>query len=210
MEYILVTFFNEILALIHAVEQGAIYSMTVIALIWAIHLLNTFLGGALCAFGIIPRKIIGLLGVVFAPFLHASFSHVFFNSVPLFILLTVMLTFGLQEAVCATIFIALIGGGLVWLFGRKAIHVGASGVIMGYMGFVMYSAYYSNNLASVVVGVVSFYYLGSMLLALIPNNATESWEGHIFGLLAGVAAANFGCIWPFNLLSHYAMDKIFI
>jgi len=201
-----VSIITQLLDLIDAIKAGAVEVSWVIGLLWIIQILNSAANNVLCVLGIIPRHPIGLFGILFAPFIHAGFNHLFFNSIPFFLLLTFMLTFGLDQTVCATLTIVVLGGLGVWLFGRKSIHVGASGLIMGYMGFIMYKGYYAANISSLIVGVVSFYYLGSILFSLIPTGGRSSWEGHLFGFLAGIFAAHYGCMPPFDTLSSYLMS----
>jgi membrane associated rhomboid family serine protease len=196
------TLFPQLLNLLAVIRQSTVDVAWVLAMLWVIQLFNAASNYALCALGIMPRHPLGLIGIPFAPFIHAGYGHLFFNSVPLFLLLTGMLTYGLQTTVCATLMITLFGGVGVWLFGRKALHVGASGLIMGYMGFILYNGYYAPTLSSWIVAVVSFYYLGSILFSIVPSSDGSSWEGHLFGFLAGVAAAYYGCLLPFVWLAN--------
>lgn len=196
------TLFPQILDLLAVIRQNTLDVAWVVGSLWVIQLFNAASNYALCALGIVPRHPLGLPGILFAPFIHAGFGHLFFNSVPLFLLLTGMLTYGLQQTVCATLTITIVGGLGVWVCGRNAIHVGASGLIMGYMGFILYNGYYAPTLSSWIVAVVSFYYLGSILFSIVPSSDGSSWEGHLFGFLAGVAAAYYGCMWPFALLTN--------
>lgn len=200
------TLFPQILDLIAVIRQSTVDVAWVLGVLWVIQVFNAASNHALCALGIIPRHPLGLVGICFAPFLHAGFGHLFFNSVPFFLLLTGMLTYGLEQTICATLMITLVGGMGVWIFARKAVHVGASGLVMGYMGFILYNGYYSPSLSSWIVAVVSFYYLGSMLFSLVPSSDGSSWEGHLFGFLAGVIAAYYGCVWPFTVLTNQLLS----
>ena len=195
------TLLSDVLNLLEVIRTGTLEVAWVIGMLWAIQLVNAASNYALCALGIVPRHPLGLMGIVFAPFIHGGFGHLFFNSVPLFLLLTGMLTYGIQPTVCATLMIVCVGGLGVWLFGRNATHVGASGLIMGYMGFILYNGYYAPTLSSWIVAVVSFYYLGSILFSVLPSADGSSWEGHLFGFLAGIAAAHYGCVFPFAILA---------
>ena len=185
-------------SIINQVPNG----MAVIAVVWLAHILNWISGYRLLVLGIFPRRIHGLIGIVFAPFLHANYDHIFFNSVPLFILSTFLMTSELQRAVYVTMGIMLIGGILTWLFARRAIHVGASGLIMGYMGFLLTEFYYDRSPAAWIIGIVTLYYLGSLLLSLVPGDDSVSFEGHIFGFIAGIIMSYF----PIPLLYTLATD----
>ncbi len=201
-----ITIVSELLGLLANLKNNSIDVLQIIGVLWIIQVVNSLLGNKLCLLGVVPRKIYGLIGIVFSPFIHYGFSHVFFNSIPLFILLSSMLSLGIPAAICATVTIIIIGGLGVWLCGRKAIHVGASGLIMGYMGYILYSAYYTSSVSSVVVGVLCFYYLGSILFSVVPTDESSSWEGHLFGLLAGVLAAYLGCAMPFGYITDYMLS----
>jgi membrane associated rhomboid family serine protease len=137
--------------------------------------------------GIVPRELFGLGGIACSPFLHGNANHLFFNSIPLFFLLNLMLAYGWHPFVVFTVNIALIGGLLTWFLGRNAIHVGASGVIMGYMGFLMMQAIHQRTAYTLILGAIALYYCGSILLSLLPSDAKTSWEGHVFGFVAGLA-----------------------
>ena len=149
-----------------------------------------FCRGALGRLGIRPRTNIGLLGILFAPFLHGDWSHLLGNLTTFFILGWFVMLGGTKEFYIVTIFIVLIGGFGVWLFGRPAIHSGASGVIFGYLGFLLVNSYFkSDSLAIVLSAVVGFCY-GQLLWLVFPIRERMSWEGHLFGFLSGVLAAS--------------------
>jgi membrane associated rhomboid family serine protease len=160
--------------------------LSLIALLWGIQLVNYLLGYRLNILGIYPRNIFGLFGIVCSPFLHGNASHLFFNTIPLFLLLNLMLTFGVHVFYEVSAFIIVVSGALVWLFGRKGFHVGASGLIMGYLAFVLTQAYFSQSPFGLILGALGIYYCGGLLLNLLPQEVRTSWEGHVFGFLAGI------------------------
>ncbi len=185
--------FNNFTAAIEQViagmQQHALLALQIIAVLWAIQLVNHLLHYRLNVLGIYPRHIGGLFGIVFSPLLHGNASHLFFNSIPLFLLLCLMLSSGVEAFAMITINIALIGGAATWLFGRKALHVGSSGVIMGYMGYLLLQAYFQPSAVALILGALALYYCSSILLHLLPTDAASSWEGHIFGFAAGLMVA---------------------
>jgi len=138
--------------------------------------------------GIFPRHPFGLTGIICAPFLHANWGHLFFNTVPLFILANLVLIYGRVEFYQVTAIIIVLGGLATWVLGRKAIHLGASGLIMGYWGFLLLQSYYHPSILAVFVGVICLYYLGGLFLSLFPSGKGVSWESHVFGFLAGMVA----------------------
>lgn len=178
------TALGQILAIMKANSPVA---LTIIAVLWGIQVLNASVHYRLNLLGIIPRELFGLGGIAFSPFLHGNANHLFFNSIPLFFLLNLMLAYGWHPFVVFTVNIALFGGLLTWFLGRNAVHVGASGVIMGYMGFLLMQAIHQRTAYTLILGAIALYYCSSILLSLIPSDAKTSWEGHIFGFIAGLA-----------------------
>lgn len=160
-----------------------------IGLLWIIQFINASIGYRLNMLGIWPRKIYGLPGIIFAPFLHGSTGHLFFNSLPLLILINLLLISGLHFFIELTIFITVISGLATWLLARPGVHVGASGVLMGYWGFLLMHSYFYPNVTTIVAAVLCLYYLSSLFFNLLPSGPNISWEGHVFGCGAGIACA---------------------
>src|SRR5260221_386805 len=117
------------------------FTLTMILGLWVIHFINIILGYRLNILGIYPRHVLGLIGIPCFSFLHGSFNHLFFNSIPLFVLINLVLVEGIQKFFCVSETIILLGGMAVWLFGRRALHIGASCLIMGYWGYLLSHAY---------------------------------------------------------------------
>lgn len=155
--------------------------------LWSINLINWFiLGSRLNLLGLYPRSVHGVVGIICAPFLHANFNHLFFNTIPLFVLGMFILGLGQNVFIAVSIMIALLQGILVWLFGRKYLHIGASGVISGYFGFVLGLAYFYPTVITLVLALVAVYYFGSIIAGVLPMDEKVSWESHLAGLLSGV------------------------
>lgn len=171
---------------IKTMRLHSLFALSIIALLWGIQLINFLVGYRLNLLGIYPRHLFGLVGILCSPFLHGNFSHLLFNSIPLFFLASLMLTFGTQVFYEVTLIIAVVSGFLVWIFGRQGLHVGASGVIMGYMGFLLTQAYFTHSPFAIVIGGLSLYYCGSLLLSLLPQEVRTSWEAHVFGFMSGM------------------------
>lgn len=165
-------------------------ALFLVAGLWLIWLINWILGYRLNYFGIYPRHLFGLVGIPFHPFIHGSFNHVFFNSVPLFALLTLLLTNGIPNLICTTVSITLLSGFAIWLFGRRALHIGASGLIMGYFGYLLVQAYRHPSASSYVLAAICIYYFGGLLLSIFPKEEAVSWEGHLLGLFAGIVTTS--------------------
>ena len=140
--------------------------------------------------GIVPRTIYGLTGIVMAPFLHANLQHLLANTVPFVILGAVILLRGARAFTTVVIVSALIAGLGTWLFGTPGtMHIGASGVVFGFFGYLLSRALYDRRVSSLLIAlVVAVLYGGSLLMSIIPAQGI-SWTGHLFGFLGGVTAA---------------------
>ena len=195
-------FISQLNTVLSAVQLHLVDGLTMLIFVWAVHLVNFFLHYHLNALGLRPRKMLGIPGIIFSPWLHGSFDHIFFNSAPLFVLFIFMQTLGTWTCLCATVTIILVSGVLLWLFGRAAVHVGASGLIMGYLGFIICETYFHQSPGSLVIGAVAIYYFGFALTSIIPTNSNISFEGHLFGLTAGAFASYSSCIQPFKYISE--------
>jgi membrane associated rhomboid family serine protease len=148
----------------------------------------------------LPRTPNGLLGILLAPFLHGSFSHLLFNSIPLFLLLNLVLLTGLANFIIVSLLITILSGFCVWLLGRSALHVGASGVIMGYWGYMLVNAILYPSIITVLLVIFCFYYFAGLFASLLPKTGT-SWESHMFGFLAGLLVS-------YAHLSSYFLTKV--
>ena len=127
--------------MVASIKQNSHFLLGILAVLWLVHCVNWMLKYRLNYLGILPRHWLGLPGIVLSPLLHGDFNHLFFNSVPLLILANFVLTLGFHTFLIVTSIIVLLSGMAVWCFGRKAIHIGASGLVMGYWGFLLINAY---------------------------------------------------------------------
>jgi membrane associated rhomboid family serine protease len=141
--------------------------------------------------GIVPRRGEGLDGILFAPFLHASFAHLAANSVPLLLLGTFVLASGVRRFLYVTGFVMLISGLGVWLTADAGTAtVGASGVIFGYLGFLLSRGVAERSWWSIAVAVLAGLLFGWQIIGVLPGaNGHISWEAHLFGFIAGCVAA---------------------
>ncbi len=160
-----------------------------VALLWVIEIVDTVLPWNLDAYGILPRTVSGLWGIAAAPFLHAGFAHLASNSVPLLVLGSLLMLGGARRFALVTLIIAVLGGIGTWIFGATGHHVGASGVIFGYVGYLVAVGFYERSVKSIAIGLVVGFSYGGVLWGVLPGQRGISWEGHLFGLLAGIFAA---------------------
>ncbi len=166
------------------------YTLSLIGLLVFIHIVNALLGYRLNMLGIWPRKKWGWIGIPFSPFLHGNFRHLFFNAFPLFIFANFVLLSGEKKFFAVTGIIILLGGFLVWIFGRRGVHIGASTLIMGYLGFITMGIYHDPTPLSLLIGAVCLLYFGGLFLNLLPSKDKRvSWEGHVLGFIAGIIAS---------------------
>lgn len=164
-------------------------SLALLALIWLIFLIDQLSGAALIRFGLVPRDLSGLLGLLTTPLLHYNLSHVTSNTLPLLIGATLVLFLYPHSAVRALPAIWLGSAFLAWCFARPSVHIGASGLIYGLLAFVMVSGVIRREVRAIgAAGVVWFLY-GSLLYGVLPSGAGTSWELHAFGFLVGAVSA---------------------
>ncbi|WP_058453180.1 MULTISPECIES: rhomboid family intramembrane serine protease [Legionella] len=170
--------------------QANWHTLLIILLVpWLVFILNALMGKRLLFLGIIPRHILGLPGILFAPLLHANFNHLFFNSIPLLVLSNFILVNGLTYFLWVTVIITLLSGVLIWLFAKPGIHVGASSLITGYWGLLVSDIVQQGTLTAIILGIISLYYFAGIFFGIFPSKKGVSWEGHLFGLLAGLATS---------------------
>lgn len=165
--------------------------MACVALAWVMELGDAIVPGRwLDSHGIVPRTLSGLWGILFAPWLHGGFAHLIANTVPFLTLGFLVLLRGLGTFVGVSLLIILLGGLGVWLFAPgNTIHIGASGLIFGYIGYLLARGYFERSVGSIVIAVVVAVVYGGALWGVLPGQRGISWEGHLFGFLAGVATA---------------------
>ncbi|MEU8778549.1 rhomboid family intramembrane serine protease [Streptomyces sp. NPDC048606] len=162
-----------------------------VALLWALEGIDLVTGHALDQYGIVSRDPDSLGGIVTAAFLHLGFDHVASNSVPLLVLGFIVALSGIRRFLAVAALITLADGIGTWLISPSdTLTLGASGVVYGLFGYVVVRGFVERRVLGILVGVaVGFYWGGSFLLGLLPTNTMVSWQGHLCGLLAGVATA---------------------
>lgn len=140
--------------------------------------------------GIRPHDPAGLDGIVFAPFLHANFLHLYSNSVPLIMTGTFVLASGTKRFLWVTGFVALISGLGAWLLGNShTVIIGASGVIFGYLGYLLVRGIVERSWFGIAVGLLIGLLYGTQISGVLPTDERISWQAHLCGLVAGIAAA---------------------
>jgi membrane associated rhomboid family serine protease len=182
-------FTNSLTALTHSIVNNFPLVIVMIGALWVVQFLNVASGYYFNRFGIWPRRKKGIPGIIICPILHGSFEHLFLNSIFLFALMNLVLPYGIYVFSYATAIIVVLGGLLVWLFGRPAIHIGASGLAMGYWGFLLLAAYTQGSIMAILLGGICLYFFAGLFFNLFPKDKRTSWEGHLYGFIAGLVAA---------------------
>lgn len=163
--------------------------VAMLAVMWAVEIIDIPLGGRLDRFGVQPRELAGIPGIVFAPFLHAGFGHLIANTVPFVVLGGVVAYSGLRNFAVITALIMAGSGAGMWLFGSSnSVQVGASGLVFGYLTYLLTRGFFAKRVGWIVGGVFVALLYGSMLWGLIPRHGV-SFSGHLFGAISGVAVA---------------------
>jgi membrane associated rhomboid family serine protease len=169
-----------------------------VAIMWAIEIIDVLFfqrrlgfGGSLDIYGILPRNPIGLRGILFAPFLHGNFAHLIANTIPFLTLGWLVMLREISDFFWVSVIAAIVGGFGTWLIGSPGVHIGASGVIFGYLGYLLSRGYFDRKPLSVAISLFVGVVYGSMLWGVLPLQRWISWEGHLFGFIGGVIAAWF-------------------
>jgi membrane associated rhomboid family serine protease len=168
---------------------SAIGMLAALAVLYGIEFYDLSTPENLEANGILPRDPDGLDGVLWAPLLHGGWPHLISNSVPFLVLGWLVLAGGLRQFIGVTAVVWLVAGAGTWLIGATpGVHLGVSGVLFGWMVFLLLRGFVQRSLAQILVAVVLFVYWGGMLWGVLPGQPGISWEGHLFGALGGVLA----------------------
>lgn len=195
--------FQAILTIVEQTQSHMHFMFMVLGLMWAALALIYLTGGLLLILGITPRQAAGLPGIVCAPLLHVGVNHLFFNSIPFLVLSDFLLIAGIDAYATVTVYITLISGILIWLLARPGNHVGASALITGYWSFLVINIYTQGGIMAYILGIVSVYYFAGIFFGIFPSRQGVSWEGHLFGLVAGVITNYLLPYLPMIIISPY-------
>lgn len=153
-----------------------------------IHLLNVLTGYALSSYGLNPRHIDGLKGIVLGPLLHSSWSHLLSNIVPFVVLGWFVSLISVRRFLAVSATIIVVGGLMVWVMGRPGVHVGASGWVFGLWGYLIGRGWFERSFQSIAVALVVLALYGGLVFGLLPQHGV-SFESHLAGAVAGILAA---------------------
>ncbi len=181
-------------AIANELKAQILILLSLVGLMWAVEIADQvffrpFLQTTLDVYGIIPRNLIGLRGILFAPFLHGNFPHLIGNIIPFLVLGWLIMLREISDFFWVTLVSGLVSGLGTWLFGSPGVHVGASGVIFGYLGYLLLRGFFERSILSIAISLGVGVLYGSLLWGVLPMQYGISWEGHLFGFIGGVLAA---------------------
>ncbi len=169
----------------HAVILGS-----AVAVLWAVFLADGLMGGALLRYGVVPRTADGLRGILLAPFLHANLSHLTANTVPLLVLGWLVMLRDPRHFLLVALSATVMGGAVAWLLGPpNSVHIGASGVVFGFFGFLLFAGWYARSFASIMLSLAVVAFWGGLVLGVLPGQPGISWQEHLGGFIGGALAA---------------------
>ena len=169
---------------------AAVVMVAFTALLYVIELFDQITGGALDYEGIRSRSLPGLAGVLWAPLLHGGWAHLFANTVPFLVFGFLAMAGGVLQWIMVTAVIWVVSGLGVWLVGPgDTSTIGASGVIFGWLVFLLVRGFFARSFRQILLAVGLFLVWGSVLLGVLPGSPQVSWQGHLFGALAGLLCA---------------------
>ena len=168
---------------------GLIVIGVMLGAMWALEIVDLAPSTPFDRWGVRPRTLRGLFGIAFAPFLHVSFGHLIANTIPFVVLGAAIALGGIRQIVEVTVIVAVVSGLGVWLFGSaNTVHLGASGLVFGYLTYLVTRGLIARNVWWIFGGLVVLAFYGGLLWGLLPTPRV-SWLGHLFGAIGGVLAA---------------------
>jgi len=166
-----------------------IFPVGFVFLLWVIKISEIIFNLNLTTFGILPGSVNGLPGILLAPLIHANFKHLFSNSLPILFLGTGIIYFYRKSSYKVILIIYLGTGILDWLFARKAYHIGASGIIYGFVTFLFFSGIIRRDTRAIALALLVTFLYGSLIWGILPLDSGISWESHLFGSIMGIFCA---------------------
>ncbi|MCB9418862.1 MAG: rhomboid family intramembrane serine protease [Ardenticatenaceae bacterium] len=162
-----------------------------VAFIWLLELVDQLIfHGWLDHFGVWPRTAVGLWGILLAPVLHAGFGHVMANTIPFIVLGWFVMMRRLRDFFIVSAITVIVSGLGIWLIApANTVHLGASGLIFGYFGYLLLRGYFERSLSSIFWSVLVLFLYGGMIWGVLPQQLGISWQSHLFGFIGGGLAA---------------------
>ncbi len=175
-----------------ALQRRTLWLAGFVALCWFVLGVDAIVPGSFAEFGVRPRTVDGLRGVLFAPFLHGNAAHLASNSVPLLALGALVLIADARRFVAVTACVVVCSGLGAWLLGAsQSVHIGASGVVFGYLGFLLSHGWFTRHVGMMLLSLVVAGVWGGLVFGVLPGTPGVSWQSHAGGFVGGVAAARY-------------------
>ena len=165
------------------------YPILFILIIWIVFWFEVRFGYNFNTFGVYPRTLSGLKGILFSPFIHSDIEHLYHNTIPLFVLSVTLFYFYRAISWKVIFYGILISGFLTWCIGRPSNHIGASGLIYVLMSFTLFKGIFAKHFRLIAVSLLIVFLYGSMIWYVFPVKENMSWEGHLSGLIVGLVFA---------------------
>jgi len=163
-----------------------LYPLGLVLCIWFVFWVEFHFDLNLKSYGIFPRKLDGLPGILVSPFLHGSLSHLYNNTLPLLVL-SMALSYFYKNLAFRIFYLGLIYSGiLTWCIGSPAYHIGASGYIYVLMSFLLFKGLFSNHYRLIALSLLVVFLYGGMIWYIFPIKENMSWEGHFSGFFVGL------------------------
>ena len=165
------------------------YPIFLVLFIWIVFWFEVRFGFSFNSYGVYPRTLTGLRGVLFSPFIHSSMEHLYHNTIPLFVLSMALFYFYREISWKVILYGILLSGVLTWCIGRPANHIGASGLIYVLMSFILFKGIFAKHFRLIALSLLVVFLYGSMIWYVFPIKEGVSWEGHLAGLITGFTFA---------------------
>ncbi|MEN0064763.1 MAG: rhomboid family intramembrane serine protease [Myxococcota bacterium] len=176
---------------LQSAKAGAVTLLSTVGVLTGIHIANIVLQGRLLLYGIVPQSIDGLVGIFASPFLHLTWEHLAFNSLSLLMLGPFAMLRRRSDFIRVWVIGSFVSGLGTWLIGSpNSVHIGASGVVFAYLGFLMARGIFERSVGAIVLSALVTWLFGGMLWGVLPTvGGNISWEAHLFGFVGGILAA---------------------
>jgi membrane associated rhomboid family serine protease len=172
--------------------QALVWTLAATAVVWVVSIVDFARHHGLDRYGLRPRTVSGLWGVLTEPFLHRGFGHLLSDTLPLVLLGWVVMLSGLRSFLLVSGLVLVLGGLATWVVAPGGLYVGASGLVFGWLGYLLARAYFARRVAWILAAVMVVVVFGGLLSALVPmssGDAGDPWQGHLVSFLAGVLVA---------------------
>jgi membrane associated rhomboid family serine protease len=175
--------------------SSMLFPLAVVAVMWIVKIAEYYTNSDFSEFGIMPLTVKGLIGIITAPFIHADFGHLLANTIPMFVSLSIIFYFYKEVAFQVFFLVWLFTGVWVWSFARNdSYHIGASGLVYGYISFLLFSGMIRRNARLMAISLLIIFLYGGFFWGVFPNffpKRNISWESHLMGGIAGIVMAIF-------------------